>query len=68
MTAQHDCTIRWAEADLQRQEQEARELYGVHEYTVYQLDQPRICVRRLRKKYLQKRRERQVWKVDFVPH
>jgi hypothetical protein len=64
----HDCTIRWAEADLQRQEQEAQERHGAHKYTVYQLDQPRIRVQRLRKKYLQKRRERQVWKADFVPH
>jgi hypothetical protein len=64
----HGCTIRWAEADLQRQEQEAQERHGAHEYTVYQLDQPRIRVQRLRKKYLQKRRERHVWKADFVPH
>ena len=53
---------------MQRREQEARERHGAHEYTVYQLDQPRISVQRLRKKYLQKRRERQVWKADFVPH
>jgi hypothetical protein len=65
--AKHDCTIRWAEADLQRQEQEARERHGPHEYTIYQLDQPRIRVQRLRKRYLQKR-ERLVWKADFVPH
>jgi hypothetical protein len=52
---------------MQRQEQEARERHGAHEYTVYQLDQPRIRVQRLRKEYLQKRRERQVRKADFVP-
>jgi hypothetical protein len=56
----HRITIKWAERDLQCQEQVARERHGVREYSEYQGAQTRLRIQRLRKKYLQKKIKRQI--------
>jgi len=54
------------EADLQRQEQEARERHGGARAHCLST-QPTKDQRSETKKYLQKKRERQVWKADCLP-
>jgi hypothetical protein len=64
--AKHDRAIRWAETDLEFQEQEARERHGAHEYTVYQVTQARIRVQKLRRKYLHKKRKRHTSPAELI--
>ena len=61
-------TIKWAELDLKRQEKEARERHGAHEYTVYQMTQARTRVQTQRKRYLQKKRKRQSSTLEHISH
>jgi hypothetical protein len=62
----HRKTIKWAERDLQCQEQVARERHGVREYSEYQVAQTRLRIQRLRKKYLQKKIKRQMPADEYV--
>lgn len=62
----HRKTIKWAERDLQGQEQVARERHGVREYSEYQVAQTRLRIQRLRKKYLQKKIKRQMPADEYV--
>jgi hypothetical protein len=64
--AKHNSTIKWAETDLKRHEQEARERHGVREYTEYQVAQTRIRVQKLRKEYLRKKSKRQASPAEYI--
>jgi hypothetical protein len=53
----HGRTIKWAERDLECQEQAARERHGVRESSEDQVAQTRLRVQILRKKELAKQEE-----------
>jgi hypothetical protein len=64
--AKQNSTIKWAETDLKRQEQEAQERHGVREFTEYQVAQRRIRILKLRKEYLRKKNKRQASVAEYI--